>query len=314
MVHKREEINELLHGAIDMHVHAYPEFHFDYELRLPDIDTLKIARDYGMRGIVFKSHMWPTLSSVYQLQQRISGIEAYPSITLNVSSGGVNAWAVESAAEQGARVVWMPTWSTKNDIRNGGFYKHMQEVLKHSTDFKLEDGIYILDDNGKLKKNVCEVIEIVKQYDLPLFTGHVSPEESIALVKEAVAMGFDKIVMTHPDSYSIRATREQILEFARLGGMIEFVVLGTLPAQQRIHPKEIAEIIKTIGAEKAIIDTDCFFDYPCPAPEMLRMMAASLLHFGISKEEIVQMIKVNPYYLMNIPIDAPMPEIKEGEI
>ena len=304
---KREGINELLHGAVDMHVHAYPEIHFDCELRLTDLETLQMAKDYGMRGIVFKSHMWPTMASVYQMQQRISGIEAYPSIALNVSSGGINAWAVESAAEQGARVVWMPTWSTKNDIRNGGFYKHMQEVLHRTTDFKEEDGLYILDEHGKVTQNVREVIEIVKQYDLPLFTGHLSPPESLALMRACNEKGLKKVVMDHPDSYSIRATQEQVEEMARLGGFIEFVALGTLPAQQRIHPRKIAEIIKRVGADHVILDTDCFFDYPCPAPEMLRMLVASLLHFGITPEEIIQMVRTNPYYLLNIPQDAPMP-------
>lgn len=289
-----------------MHVHAYPEIHFDCELRLSDMETLQMAKDYKMRGIVFKSHMWPTMASVYQMQQRISGIEAYPSISLNVSSGGMNAWAVESAAEQGARVVWMPTWSTKNDIRNGGFYKHMQEVLHRSTDFKEEDGLTIFDDRGKIKKEVCEVIEVVKQYSLPLFTGHLAPEESLALMKTCSEMGLEKVVMDHPDSYSIRASEEQIVEMARLGGFVEFVALGTMPAQQRIHPRKIAEMIQRIGAERVILDTDCFFDYPCPAPEMLRMLIASLLHFGITEAEITQMVKWNPYYLLGISPQDPI--------
>lgn len=293
---RRAEIDELLYDAVDMHVHGYPEITFDCEMRLSDMETLQVAKDYGMRGIVFKSHLWPTMASVYHMKQRISEIEIYPSITLNVSAGGISAWAVEAAAKQGARVVWMPTWSS----RNGSSSRLLRQYLDNMDTFDPSSAIEILDDNGKLKQNVGEVIEVVKQFDLPLFTGHISIQESLALVREARAMGLEKVVLDHPDSRSVHASDEQVVEFAKAGGIVEFTALGTMPAEQRIHPKKICELIGLIGAEHAILDTDSFFDFTAPAPEMLRMLVASLLRFGISKDEITQMVKINPHYLLGL--------------
>ena len=54
-----EEVGELMRGAIDMHVHAFPD---------PEIDTgwdqvnvAKRATDAGMGGVVFKAHTFPTV-------------------------------------------------------------------------------------------------------------------------------------------------------------------------------------------------------------------------------------------------------------
>ena len=62
-----EEVDELICGAIDMHVHAFPD---------PEIDTgwdqvniAKRATDAGMGGVVFKAHTFPTAATVPLVQQ-----------------------------------------------------------------------------------------------------------------------------------------------------------------------------------------------------------------------------------------------------
>ena len=57
-------IDEVMHGAIDMHVHFGPDMPPTADLavarRLDGIGTARQARDAGMRAVVMKSHHWPT--------------------------------------------------------------------------------------------------------------------------------------------------------------------------------------------------------------------------------------------------------------
>jgi hypothetical protein len=123
---EQQGLTALLKGAIDMHYHGYPEITLQVKARMDDAETLVMARELGMRGMVIKSQMWPTMGRVYQLRQSVSNIECFASITLNSIAGGLSPWVVEAAARQGARVVWLPTWNSSHRLGQGGFSKAMK--------------------------------------------------------------------------------------------------------------------------------------------------------------------------------------------
>ena len=50
-----KNVTALLKGAIDMHYHGYPELTFSVGAWLDDVGMLKMASDFGMRGVVIKS-------------------------------------------------------------------------------------------------------------------------------------------------------------------------------------------------------------------------------------------------------------------
>jgi hypothetical protein len=50
-----------------MHYHGYTEITLKVKARLDDEKVLEMASDFGMRGIVFKSQMWPTMGQVYHI-------------------------------------------------------------------------------------------------------------------------------------------------------------------------------------------------------------------------------------------------------
>lgn len=297
------QINNLMHGAIDVHCHGYPEISFNYQVRLEDEETAILAKKYNMRACVLKSHLWPTVGRVFHLRKKISDIDIIPSITLNLSSGGINPWAVEAAAQQGAKVVWMPTWSSVNDLKRNGMSSIMKTILPTFKNFGPENGLSIIDEQGKITSSTHDVLQVAKSYGMAVFTGHISPRESLVIAEEAGKIGLKKIVFGHPDSNSVGASIEDIREMAKKGAYVEFCALGTLPMFQRIHPRRIAEIIKELGADKCILSTDAFFTWTPPAPEMMRMFIACLLEAGLTEEEISMMVKTNPAKLLDIDLD-----------
>lgn len=293
------EADRLLEGSIDTHCHGYPEISFDVKMRVEDLEAFRLAAQAKMKGIVLKSHMWPTMGRVYQMKDKIEGIEVWSSITLNTSSGGFSPWVTESALKQGAKVIWLPTWSSRNDIQRGGFSRMMKPWLPTLNRIQPEDGLSVFNDSGELDQNVKEILALAKDYDVAIFTGHISPEESLAVAREAKKMGFKKLLMTHPDSNAVGATMDHVKEMAGMGFFIETTFLGLLPAFWRISLKDLCQRIKDVGAKRWVLSTDTFFEWSAPPSEMMRMFIASALSAGMTADEVDLMVRKNPSELLN---------------
>lgn len=293
--------DQLLEGAIDLHCHGYPEISFDVKMRVEDLEAAQLAAQAGMKGFVLKSHMWPTIGRVYQMKDKIEGVEVWSSITLNTSSGGLSPWVTESALKQGVKVIWMPTWSAKNDLQRGGFSRLLKPWLSTLNQIEPEtDGLTVLNDSGEIDGKVKEILALAKDYDVAIFTGHISPEEALAIAREAKKMGFKKLLFSHPDSNAVGATMEHVKEMAKMGFFIETTFLGLLPAFWRISVKEVCQRIREVGAERWVLSTDTFFEWTSPPSEMMRMFIGSMLAGGMSEDEIKTMVQRNPGELLNV--------------
>lgn len=296
----KHDIDELMKGAIDLHRHCYPEFSFDVKMRLDDLESAKQAASAGMAGFVLKSHMWPTVGRVYLLNELVTDLEIFPSITLNTVVGGFSPWATEAALKQGARIIFMPTWSSRNDFENNGPYNLFKNYLPSLKELKIEDTLTVFNKSGKIRNEVKEIISLAKTYDVAISTGHLSAKEGLELGRQAKLMGFKKIIFGHPDGKYINASIDQLKHMAGMGYFIEFTFLSMLPMLQRITPYEVKHRIRKIGIEHTILTTDAFSDTVPPPSEMMRMFIATLVDQGFNDREIEVMTKKNQNYLLNL--------------
>ena len=295
-----EKADQLLCGAIDMHAHGYPQFSLNMPGRQNNYEWALAAKDAGMTGFVIKSHIWPTVGEAYLLNEMVLGIDVYGSITLNYPVGGINPLAVQIAAESGAKVVFMPTWCSKNDIGKGAHYVDRMRPYLTTIDDAMKDksGLTVLNPDGMLTPETHEVLALCKQYDLVLGSGHLAIEESMELCKAATSMGV-KFVLTHPlNNPLIAATLDQMKEVADMGGYIENVFIGCMPMHEGIKPKRIAEVIKHVGTNRCTMASDAIEAWNPKPPEVLRMFIASMLSLGISEDEVYEMTHTNPAYLL----------------
>ena len=276
--------DRLLEGAMDIHVHCGPDPRV--ERRGSAIDVAQQAREMGMLGMVLKSHEFPTSQMAYTASQAVPGITLIGGVALDLEVGGLNPLAVESTAKVGGRVVWMPTYSARADRQANG----------------LDGGIYLLDDQGKLLPEVFSVLEVIKSHDMVLATGHISTQESMALVSEARGMGIERVVVTHGTTMSFWTgmTVEDMKQLASMGAYIEHCLHVMMPLTHRLPPKELAKTIMSIGPESCIISSDFGQDFhPMPA-EGLRMGIATLLQSGMEEVEVGMLVKDNPCRLLGL--------------
>ena len=259
-------------GMIDLHVHAAP----DSDARSVDaIETARLARRNGMRGLLFKNHYTQTASLAYLVSQVVPDVEVFGGIALNLAVGGINPQAVEHmAATTGGlgRVVWMPT----------------RDAARISISL-----------NGELSPEVLEVLDLMAQRDLALATGHSSPEESLLLIAEATARGIERIVVTHPFSPSVAMTIETQQEAARLGALLEYPISLALGGDERLD-RFVAQL-RGVGPENVVLSTDLGQPGNPVHTDGLNVVVSRLIEAGIAQAEIDVMTRRNPARFLGLP-------------
>ena len=284
---------ELLAGAIDMHVHTTP---CPFPRRFDDAEAASLAKDLGMRAMVVKDHHQPTVGRVHHARKLVPDFELLGSVVLNSYLGGLNPYAVEAAVRfYDARVVWLPTITSRAHLDHFG----KPGFTSYSTSFRPVSGLELLQD-GQLKPEVKEIIEICSEADVCLATGHITVEEIRAVIEEAVKLGLSKLVVTHALFVLPGLSLEQQKEFAAVPDVfIEFTFLPMTPLWQR-GSRETAEAIKAVGPENCIMSSD-LGNYLTPSPpEGLRCFIQNMLHCGISPADVELMVKKNPAHLLNL--------------
>lgn len=282
----KETIERLWRGSIDMHIHPAPD-----ASTMRNMDTLDIAvaaQNAGMAGIVVKSFFYSTTPVALAAVHVAPEIKVFGSIVIGyVTTGGLDyaASVIENDAKLGCKVVWFPAFDAR-------FCKNA---------LGQEGGICILDENGSLKAEIYDILDVIKKYNMVLCSGHMSFEETYALFKEAQKRGITKLIATHPLVNSWAPyTMEQICEVVSTGAYVEHCYIVTTPRNRSLDPLRFVEVVKKIGAEHCIMSTDlCQVVDPVPA-EGMRLFIAMMLQFGCTEREVEFMVQANPRKLLDM--------------
>ncbi len=285
-------VDTLISGAIDMHVHFAPESLM--ERRQNALQLAHTAREYGLRALVLKCREYCTVAIAKLVTELVPEVQVFGSLTLEPEIGGVNPTAAIAAARAGAKVIWMPTFSSTNS----------RAVCEKVLGYKLPGPEqFLLDVKGKLKQEVKEIFQIAKEFDIVIASGHISPKEVFALAEEAQAISFKKLVVTHALQGALTAvlcTNDELKQLAKAGVYIEHSFWDVLPTMNAYDPVRIVELVKAISAEHSIMSTDLGQAYNPPAPEGMRMFIATLLRKGLNAEQVEIMVKKNPQKLLGL--------------
>ena len=277
-----KSLDQLMQGAIDFHVHADPDPY--HARRLDVLDLALQAKEAGMKAVVAKCHHYGTAPLVYLVNKIVPGFTLIGSLTLNSEVGGLNPEVVEVAAKSGAKVIWMPTFSSVVERKKRGLA-----------------GISLVDSGGKLLPSVISILEIIRENNMVLGTGHISIPEIYAITAEGIRRGV-KVTITHPlnSHFGNVLNLEQEKELVAMGAYLEQCFVSCMPVLGGMSPKILVEHIKAVGKEHCILSTD-FGQAINPAPtEGFRMMIGYMIQFGLSEEEIEILVKVNPSKLLGL--------------
>ncbi|ABW02222.1 DUF6282 family protein [Caldivirga maquilingensis] len=292
-------LEKVLRGSFDMHVHTGPDA---VPRLLNDLEMAKLFKSNGFSGFIIKNHYTPTHDRAYLVNRIVDGVRVLGGIVLNEAVGGLNPRAVDIAGRLGALIVWFPTVDSLNEHRELSKWEnhpHPPAWARMQLELRsrglLGEGLTVLDSEGKIKPVVDEVLELIRQYDMVLATGHLSPIEGMELVKRAFEKGVRKVIITHPDFTTTRYTLEQQRELANHGAYLERTFENVLA--KRVTVNDYVRMIVETGVEHNIISSDLGQVHNPPPTEGLREFVRQLIEGGLSPDDVEVMIKENPQKL-----------------
>ena len=322
-----ELTQELLKGAVDVHVHPGPHLRSSPR-RVDPIEAAIEARDAGMRAFVLKDVFEMSNGIAWLVNRHVPDFTVYGGLMLNTVYGGMNPRAVKTAIHygDGAKYLDFGAHSTYYQASRegrivGGRFVPLSELYPK---FKTEElarciRIPLDEDPGPELDEILQLL--AANPHIYMDTGHISAEEAIRLVDLRDRYGYERIVVS--SSVTKIAPIEQLKYMASKGAFIEFTI-GAYTAAQMIPLthyyvekeyasidegmtatpgkgiREVAEQICELGPEHCILSTD-FGRYALPTPvEGLRQFIACMLDLGIPPLDVRRMVKTNPERLLGL--------------
>ena len=322
-----ELTQDLLKGAIDMHVHAGPHL-TSSPRRLDPIEAAMDARDNGMRAMVLVDVFNMSNGVAWLVNRHVPGFKTYGGLAMNTNYGGMNprAWKTAIHYGEGAKYLMFGTHSTyyqasKEGRMVDGKFTSLADIYPKFRKEELDRSIRI-PINEEPGEELDEILKLLADNPhIYMDTGHVSMEEAVRLVELRKKYGYKKIIIS---SSVTKITPVEVLkDLAKQGAFIEFT-FGSYTAAQMVplthyyvekeyasidegmsegggHTiRTVAEQIKEIGAKHCIMSTD-FGRYGLATPvEGMRQFIACMLDLGISIDEVRQMVKTNPEHILGL--------------
>jgi hypothetical protein len=282
-------------GVLDMHVHTHPDV---FGRNMDDIDLANLAKARGMRGFVIKNHISETASRAALVMKVVPGLEIFGGIVLNSAVGGINPVAVEWMHRfYGSRgkVVWLPTFESDKHVKTFG---------------KPTDVGIVVAPGGKVLPAMEEVLKIIARENLLLATGHVHPEEIVAVVRRGKELGVKNMIITHGLTNVPGLSMEQAKQVVADGAVIEICFLQfqagpNAPLPFLVHwtqigAKQVAQAIKELGAGGLVVSTDLGQSSNMVHPDGIEAAIAAMKREGISDADIDVMMRRNPARLLGL--------------
>src|SRR3954452_23376365 len=177
---------ELVRGGFDPYVHAAPDF---APRRVTDLELARRCLELGLSGFGVMSHYTATAERAAVVNAAVGERVAVGSIVLNHAVGGLNATAVELAARQGARFVWLPTVSALGEfatVERAEANGNVPVWVRFERELRAAGApprpVPVLDDRGAPLPELLAVLEVVARHGLVLATGHLSCAEIFPVV------------------------------------------------------------------------------------------------------------------------------------
>ena len=282
-------------GAVDLHVHSHPDV---FGRNMDDIDIANLAKARGMRGIVLKNHISETASRAALVMKMVPGIEVFGGIVLNRAVGGINPDAVEWMHRiygNRGKVVWLPTFESDKHVKTFG-----------ASDAK---GLVVA-PGGVVTPEMETILKTIARENLVLATGHVHPDEIMAVVRRGQALGVKNMVITHGFTNVPGLTMEQAKQVVSMGAVIEVCFLqfqagpnaplAFLTHWKQVNDKHIAEAIKEFGAKGIVVSSDLGQSANITHPDGLEVAIAAMKREGISDADIDLMVRKTPARLLGL--------------
>jgi Family of unknown function (DUF6282) len=287
-----ERARALVRGAYDLHIHVAPDVP---RRRIDDCTLARRFAERGLAGFALKSHYTSTAERAQVVSSLVPEVAALGTLTLNRAVGGMNALAVEIAAREGARIVWMPTVDSPAETAGRAEPKPGDKVpqwarLQHelrSLGLGVEP-VQVTDGDGRLLPEARDVLAAIARHGLILATGHLGRDDTFAVVEGALEAAVSQVVVTHPEFPCQDFSIEDQVTLAGRGCLLERCF--TTPHSGKATWEHVFDGVRAVGVEHTLCSSDLGNpDYPA-VEDGLALWADRLLGAAFTEDEAREMI------------------------
>jgi hypothetical protein len=287
-----DRARELVVGAYDLHVHIAPDVP---PRRIDDVALARRCLELGLAGFALKSHYTSTAERARVVSGVVEGVRVLGTLTLNRAVGGMNPLAVEIAAREGARIVWLPTVDSpaetagRTEPQPGDKVPQWARLQHELRELGLGvEPVHVTGPDGALLPETRLVLQAVARHDLVLATGHLDRDDTFAVVDAALEAGVAEIVVTHPEFPCQNLSLDDQRELAARGCLLERCL--STPLSGKTTWEHVFEGVRAVGVERTLFSSDCGNpDYP-PVEDGLALWADRLLGAGFDEDDVREMI------------------------
>jgi hypothetical protein len=303
--HDSAYIDSLLRGAIDLHCHSGPSVMARY---CDHLEAMREASAAGLHAVLLKDHYYSATPVTALLNKHFAdlGVLMLSGVPLNNSVGGINIHAVEHGIKLGARLVWMPTFSSANHINHHKHDEHFDKKFPQTTQKMLAPiPLSVLDDDGKLKEEVKAILDLIADADIVLSAGHLHISEIWPLFEEARKRGVKRLLVNHP-TYVVDATLDDMRQLASEGVYMEHSMCMWVPGSKfRFYdPEFLSAVIEAGTVDLTILGSDLGQKGNPTIVDGFRSVIRTALDIGYSETDIRKMTATNAARLMGIDTHA----------
>ncbi len=291
--------------TIDIHCHAH-------QGTQDPVAVAKHASKNKMRGILYKTlaeRDRPT-EAVQRIQEAcnqwcesegITPITCWSGYNCAHSTAPPSSKKVREQLDLRVTAIWMPVAMSANMINLVGGKKIWWDRSADPTELTealpwkeaLKVGHYLLDDKGKLKHEIREIIHMVADCDTALSFGHATHPEIFAMAEEVDKLRLKRAFIDHPFSPFLDLNIEQMRQLARIGIYLNFTY-DELSPLLAVDPFRMYQAIRDVGVEHFILSSDAGDPFFPNSVECMRQMRTYMQAYGLTDEEVRRVSSVNP--------------------
>jgi hypothetical protein len=289
-----------------MHIHVDPDV---VGRIVTDVALARRFLELGMAGFQLKSHYTSTAERARVVNEAVPGIHCVGALTLNRAVGGLNPIAVEIAAREGARTVWLPTVNSVNE------QEEVHEPVPGARtpvwvrlELELREAgvpatpVAVLDEHGVVLDELRAVFAVMARHGMVLATGHLGRDEIFAIVPAAFEAGIETVVVTHPEFPSQNLSIDDQVALADQGAFMERCF--TTPYTGKAPWERFFESSRAVGAERTVWSTDLGQVFNPPVEDGLALMAEQFFAAGFDEQVVHTMAVENTRMLAGRSGDA----------
>ena len=296
--------------AIDIHVHAHEGQQDPYAL-------VRRASKAQMKGMLFKSIAGKDQAESTRLlqedlnrwadQEGVEPITCYAGYICGRQREPISAENVRKAIDSGVTAVWLPVFTHANTLNKVGTYRFMLDAKTDdrswtgplSWETALEHGRYTLQENGSLKAEVEEILQMIADAGICLFFGHATKKEIFKLAEAVQRLEIRCAVVDHPFSPFIDLTVDEMKQLSDLPIFFIFT-FDELSPLLGVDPQIMYDSIKEVGVAHCTLSSDAGEPLFPDSVEAMRLVRGYMEAFGMTEDELYTLCTTNPGQVVGI--------------